>query len=458
MSVRNRELSQFGSFIYIDDSTKSVGIATTATPYVGIGTTNATHKLTVIGNTNISGDANVTGIISATSYYLNGSPLLNAALQTWELAGSDAYRLTGNVGIGTSVFSSKLTVIGDISSTEGISASNIILSGIATASEFISTVTTGTSPLTVSSQTLVTNLNADYLRGNVPPNGDIVGTTDDQTLTNKTLILPTFGGSGVAFTGSTSGVTTVRASSTASGIVVIPSVTGIQTFVTTGAVGIVTSGMIADLSITNVDVATNAAITYSKLNLSNSIVNADIAVGAAITNGKLATSTISGVSLGSNLNSLTFGSYLTSTGSYNGSTARTVSVAATTLNTSNTVVARNASGDFSAGSISCGNLTATFTVQAADFNSTSDENLKANIETVQNPLDTLQQLRGVTFDWKTTNKPSVGVIAQEIEKVLPQLVNDGEHKSVNYNGLIGILIEAVKELSTEIEELKKKLS
>jgi len=443
MSIRNRELSQFGSFIYIDDATKTVGIATTTTPYVGIGTTNATHKLTVVGNTNVSGDINVGGALSATSFYLNGNSLINAALQTWEFAGSDVYRLNGNVGIGTSIISEKLEVIGN-----------------AKASRFISTVTTGTSPLTVTSQTLVTNLNADYLRGKISPNGDIVGTTDTQTLTNKTLTLPTFGGTGVAFTGSTSGISTVRAASTASGIIEIPSVTGIQTFVTTNAVGIVTSGMIADLSIVNADVAAGAAISYSKLDLSNSIVNADIATGAAIAISKLAASTISGISLGNNLNDLTAGSFINySSGStYNGSSAITVSVAATTANTADTIVARDASGDFSVGSISCANVTATFTVEAADFNSTSDENLKSNIETVQNPLDTLHQLRGVTFDWKTTNKPSVGVIAQEIEQVLPQLVNEGEHKSVNYNGLIGVLIEAVKELSAEVEDLKSQLN
>ena len=61
MSIRNRELSQFGSFIYIDDATKTVGIATTATPYVGIGTTNPSEKLDVLGNVKISGDLTING-------------------------------------------------------------------------------------------------------------------------------------------------------------------------------------------------------------------------------------------------------------------------------------------------------------------------------------------------------------------------------------------------------------
>lgn len=435
MSIRNRELSQFGSFIYIDDATKTVGIATTTTPYVGIGTTNATAKLTVVG------DANITGIISATSYYLNGNPLVNPEISTWASSESSVYRLTGNVGIGTSIYTAKLTVTGDISG-----------------GQFISTTTTA-APLQVNSTIEVANFNASLLRGGIPGSNinsyDVVTNGGTQTLTNKTLTLPTFGGTGVVFNGSTSGTTRLVASATAgSGTLTLPTTTG--TLICSGDTNSVTSAMIADLNITNSDVAVAAGITYSKLSLTNSIVNADIASGAAIAISKLASSTISGVSLGSNLNTLTFGTYLTGS-SYNGSSAVTIGVAASTLGSSN-LVARNASGDFSAGTISVTNLTASQTVQAQDFNSTSDETLKTNIQTVKNSLDTLQQLRGVTFDWRENNKPSIGVIAQELEKVLPQLVNDGSVKSVNYNGLIGVLIEAVKELSVEVQELRAQLN
>jgi hypothetical protein len=91
---------------------------------------------------------------------------------------------------------------------------------------------------------------------------------------------------------------------------------------------------------------------------------------------------------------------------------------------------------------------------AINFNSTSDINLKTNIQTVENALETVNTLRGVSFDWKETGFGSYGVIAQELEEVLPELVKDGEVKSVNYNGIIGVLIEAVKELKKEVEELK----
>ncbi len=465
MTIRNRELSQFGSFVYINDPSRGIGIATESTPYVGIGTTNPQHKLEVIGDTNVS------GFVSATGFYLDGFELLDAASQYWKYDGSYVYTELGNVGIGTTIPTEKLNVIGNVEATGTIAGSNISATGITlnngnvTASQFISTVTTGTTPFTVNSQTLVTNLNADYLRGGIPGSNinsfDVVTNGGTQTLSNKTLTLPTFGGSGVVFNGSTSGVTTVRASAVASGMIILPALVGIGTVVTTGDTGTVTSDMIADLNITNSDVSTTAAIAYSKLNLAGSIVNADVAVGAAISVSKLSASTISGITLGNNLNSLIAGSYINyDSGSiYNGSAARTVSVAGTSLNTGNTLVARDGSGDFTAGTISCTNLSATTTVTATTVTATSDINLKENVKTIENSLDIVSQLRGVSFDWiQQKDKTSLGVIAQELQQVLPQLVIDGAHKSVNYNGLVGVLIEAIKELSSEVEELKKKIN
>ena len=117
------------------------------------------------------------------------------------------------------------------------------------------------------------------------------------------------------------------------------------------------------------------------------------------------------------------------------------------------------SGSISAANVSSTKLTfnpSTGALSATDFNSTSDINLKENIKTVDNALETISALRGVSFDWKETGKGSYGVIAQELQEILPNLVNDGEVKSVNYNGIIGVLIEAIKELKKEVEELKNK--
>ena len=93
----------------------------------------------------------------------------------------------------------------------------------------------------------------------------------------------------------------------------------------------------------------------------------------------------------------------------------------------------------------------------------SDERLKENIEIVSDPIEKIETLRGVTFDWKRDGKKSAGVIAQDVEKVLPEAVkevqglkDDESYKTVNYNALISILIESVKELSARVKELEEK--
>lgn len=97
---------------------------------------------------------------------------------------------------------------------------------------------------------------------------------------------------------------------------------------------------------------------------------------------------------------------------------------------------------------------------ATDFNSTSDINLKDNIKVIDDPLAKVLQLNGVSFDWKDTGQSSAGVIAQDVEKVMPGIIRDNStgYKSLNYNGLIGLLIEAVKEQNETIEVLKQKIN
>tara|TARA_B100001939_G_C16926209_1_gene611739 strand:- start:516 stop:875 length:360 start_codon:yes stop_codon:yes gene_type:complete len=101
-----------------------------------------------------------------------------------------------------------------------------------------------------------------------------------------------------------------------------------------------------------------------------------------------------------------------------------------------------------------GTVTFTGSVQAVDFNSTSDARLKTEVNTITDGLEKISQMRGVTF--KIHEKPSAGVIAQELEKVIPAAVStgDNDYKSVNYNTVIGYLIEAVKELQEEVNTLK----
>ena len=95
---------------------------------------------------------------------------------------------------------------------------------------------------------------------------------------------------------------------------------------------------------------------------------------------------------------------------------------------------------------------------AGDVTAFSDITLKENIEVIPGALDKVSEIRGVTFTRKDRedNQRQAGVIAQEVEAVLPEVVstNDNGIKSVAYGNLVGLLIEAVKELKAEVETLK----
>lgn len=100
------------------------------------------------------------------------------------------------------------------------------------------------------------------------------------------------------------------------------------------------------------------------------------------------------------------------------------------------------------------NISNTGTITAGgDITAFSDERLKSDIETIDNALDKVMNMRGVSYT-KQAEK-GIGVIAQEIEKVLPEVVTDGEYKSVAYGNIVGVLIEAIKEQQKQIDELKK---
>ena len=102
---------------------------------------------------------------------------------------------------------------------------------------------------------------------------------------------------------------------------------------------------------------------------------------------------------------------------------------------------------------------------------TSDRRLKENILPILNALDKVKQIQGVTFDWIPLTKEQrkilhgneghdIGVIAQEIEAVLPELVTtrDNGYKAVKYEKIVALLIEAIKEQQGEIDELKRKIN
>ena len=94
---------------------------------------------------------------------------------------------------------------------------------------------------------------------------------------------------------------------------------------------------------------------------------------------------------------------------------------------------------------------------STDYNSSSDMTLKQDFIPINNSLDIISRLTGFGFTWKDSKEKSYGLSAQEVEKVIPEIVKnrpDGT-KGINYMNLTAFLIEAIKDLKQEVTELKK---
>jgi len=263
-------------------------------------------------------------------------------------------------------------------------------------------------------------------------------------------------------------------------------------------------------SIVNNDISTGAAIVYSKLSLGSSIVNTDISASAAIADTKLGTiSTALKVSnsattatnantalaivardasgnfsagtitatLTGNVTGNTSGSSGSCTGNSATATLATTATTANALNTANNYQV-NSLGIGTAASTTAGEIRATNNITAYY----SDERLKNFIGKISNSLEKVNSLNGYYYKENSTAKElgynndsvQVGISAQEVEKILPEIVTlapidcstDSEgktisktgqnYKTVYYEKLIPLLIEAIKELSSEIEKLKHK--
>ena len=113
--------------------------------------------------------------------------------------------------------------------------------------------------------------------------------------------------------------------------------------------------------------------------------------------------------------------------------------------------------------VSKGNLTAFGT----SFLTVSDEREKKDIYQISESLDKVLELRPTKFTWKETNKQDVGFIAQEVEKVIPEVIetsrgfintdNDKERKTIAYPKLVPYLVDTIQVLTKRIEELEKKV-
>jgi len=107
-----------------------------------------------------------------------------------------------------------------------------------------------------------------------------------------------------------------------------------------------------------------------------------------------------------------------------------------------------------------GDLTTSGNITAPGFFYSSDKQLKKDIRKINNPLDKIMQLEGVSFKWQEDNEESLGLIAQDVEKVFPELVSTNNEglKTVAYGNLIAPLIEALKAQDNKIEKLSAQIN
>lgn len=113
-----------------------------------------------------------------------------------------------------------------------------------------------------------------------------------------------------------------------------------------------------------------------------------------------------------------------------------------------------------------GEVQFTGTVRAVSFAQTSSERFKTNIQKIHNPIEEMKKINGVRFNWKKDGSSSIGLIAEEVAAVFPEVVEIEENKptAVNYAALVAVLLEAIKEQDrqissqrSEIEEMKEKI-
>ena len=143
------------------------------------------------------------------------------------------------------------------------------------------------------------------------------------------------------------------------------------------------------------------------------------------------------------------------TANQSGESTFTVSSNATSSGTTqNTIVSRGASGAIEVGAITAnGTITAT-----GDITAFSDERIKDNIATIENALSLVKSLRGVRYTRKDDGSSGIGLVAQEAQKILPEVIHElNGFLSVAYGNIVGLLVESIKELDNKVSLLEQEL-
>ena len=507
--------------IYV--STGSIKIINPGTgTVVGTITSNANGDINT-GTQNISGSLNVTGSIIATqgitgqinatngvisgSSQLSGTTITDLTITNLTVvnetasvlfsSGSnrfgdfsdDTHSFTGSVKISGSIVtigaSTATSFNGTINATNGVVSGSSQVIGILSS---LNTYTGSNDTTNTTQNTSISNLNAatssyetkgrGIVSGSAQIDGSLLGSNKTITVGSTSI---TLGGTATTIAGLTSVTSTAfvgALTGNASTVTTNANLTGNVTSVgnaTTIASGVVTSDMIVDGTIVNGDINASAAIVDTKL--------ATIATAGKVSNSATTATSANTVSAivardaSGNFSAGTISAALTGnvTGNVSGTAATVTGAAQTTITSVGTLTALTVTGAITAngGVAVTGALTATGDITAYY----SDGRLKENLQVIPNALEKVSKLTGYTYNTNALGKQllnnendndiKVGIIAQDLQEVLPQAVKfapfdrdaEGNSKSgenyltVQYEKIVPLLIQAIKEQQTQIHSL-----
>jgi Chaperone of endosialidase len=395
-----------------------------AKPMIAIGPSSFELTGSLKATNGITGQINATnGVVSGSSQILGGSGIVSGAAQitsllpTGVVSGSSQVNFTQLSGISSGIVSSSTQIIpllptGTISGSSQVVGSSITTNTITLNGTSVALGSSATIPNLVSGSSQITYASISSI-----PSGIVSGAAQ------ITPLLPTgvvSGSSQVVGSSITTNTITIGSTSTALGGT-STSLSGLTSVSSTGFTGALTGNA---STATTLQTARN--INGTSFNGSADITIANLVSGSS----QITLSSTTGYSTTINQNLLT---------------------------TSN--VQFGSLGIGMAASGTSGRIDASGDIVAY---STSDRNFKENITPIPNALEKISKISGNTYDWKADMKDihgfegnDVGVIAQEIEEVLPQLVTTREtgYKAVKYDKLVALLIEGIKEQQTQIHSL-----
>ena len=498
---RFRDLYLSGSTIKLGTATLSAsgtGLALGGSAVVTIGDTGtvtntmlagsiANAKLanssTTIGSTAIALGASSTtlaGLTSVTSTGFTGALTGNAstatALQTARTINGVSFDGTANVttltaGTGVTVSGTQVSIGQAVGTSSNVTFNDLTVSGNLTVSGTTTSINTAT--LDVADLNITVAKNAASAAAANGAGLTVAGANatftytsgDDRWNLNKNLNVTTVYG---ALSGNASTATTLQTARTIQGV----------SFDGSAAITVVTAGTgisVSGTAVTNTGILSITGTAPVSASTTSGATTISMAAATASANGYMTStyaSKLDGIAAGAtnvtNTNQLTNGAgYITGITSANVTTA----LGFTPYN------ATNPSGYYSSGSApsfgatSTGALTVTGAITATgDMTAyySSDRNLKTNIAPITGALAKVEAISGVTYNWnetaveqgKSADVREAGVIAQEVQAVLPEVVKtrDNGFLAVDYEKMVALLIEAVKELSAEVKDLKTQLN